>query len=453
MEMAGARQGGVSADPPRDGKPRRNHWLGGPSRTPPPSPHVPSIVLKCCGRLKKCKNNKEHERNGTCSCQNQVHERRQTTPRTLRAQLSEVMLELVRRAARAALLLFARVMMFLAGCFGGMRLYWRYVLGPTMEFAEALSCRHCFVRTEAVGVPEYSAPIQARWLTTTPERDLDVEVAVLYIHGGGGTSHTVVERRIAQMLLPLLEADAAFLAASYSLMPDGTHAEQRAQCLEQYDRLLQLGARHIVVMGDSHGGNLALSTLAVIAAEPAGGARRRALVDAAVVISPWLPSRALLPPRGSLSGLVASMITVATAVDDYLATASLVPACRNYFRAGGWDRPELLGRLSAAGDALPQTLCIAGGGETLLPDAEAVCAAVLRRTTLLVAPGECHDYPNLNPIFVKNLAAPAEAWARAAALVNAALAARGACSRRPGPKAAPATRRRRARSPAASPRR
>jgi len=85
---------------------------------------------------------------------------------------------------------------------------------------------------------------------------------VLYLHGGGFSIHAPsVYRRFGRLLAERLQAEV--IIPDYRLAPRHRYPAAADDCFAVYGALLAEGRKPsgLVVMGDSAGGNLALSTM------------------------------------------------------------------------------------------------------------------------------------------------------------------------------------------------
>jgi len=134
-------------------------------------------------------------------------------------------------------------------------------LGSVRRYMESMSegreFAGDFVPVDAGGVP-------AEWVLAPGS---DASKRVLYIHGGAfiagsHRSHRNITNRFSEM------TGAAVLAIDYRLMPENRREDGIADCRTAYRWILENGPdgagppTHLVVSGDSAGGNLALSLVA-----------------------------------------------------------------------------------------------------------------------------------------------------------------------------------------------
>ena len=169
---------------------------------------------------------------------------------------------------------------------------------------------------------------------------------------------------------------ASVVAPDYPLAPASTVERTLPWTLARYSDLAAEG-RPVVVMGDSAGGGLALST--AVAAREAGLPQPRRLV----LLSPWLDV-GMTAPDGALLD----------AGDVMLSRSGLVRAGIQYAgTAGPSDRRASPLFADLAG--LPPTLVLAGTADQLVADSrrlEAAGRAVDWPLTVVQAPGMVHDW-------------------------------------------------------------
>lgn len=145
------------------------------------------------------------------------------------------------------------------------------------EYTDALVFRSpalVHVQIEAVEAPS----VKGRWFVPHTARDEDV---VLYLHGGGyAFSARAHDNLIA---LVALAAQARTFALDYRLTPEHPFPAQLEDAQVAYHWLLSRGIapQHIVVAGDSAGGNLALALLLALRDG------KQPLPRLAVCLCPW----------------------------------------------------------------------------------------------------------------------------------------------------------------------
>ena len=122
--------------------------------------------------------------------------------------------------------------------------------------------------------------IQGEWVRVN--RPHQSKTVILYCHGGGySTGSSMYARTLTSKLAMATSMD--ILSFDYRLAPENPYpaALEDAQKAWNYLLLKGYGANHIIVAGDSAGGNLALSLLLTLKAED------RFLPRGLVLLSPW----------------------------------------------------------------------------------------------------------------------------------------------------------------------
>ena len=193
------------------------------------------------------------------------------------------------------------------------------------------------------------SPIPSRYLVPrVGARSTHPITAVLFLHGGYFSYHFPTDRACTAQLLPLLDGFSILLSVGYTLQPSASHAEQVTQALESLRHLVhERRISNVVIVGDSAGGNLALSLLLRLADPDVEPAVRDAIA-AALFISPWLP------PQG---------VGTRASSADFLHPASLFDPAVCYSAGGGRSIEWFQERLAACSGSLPPSLVIVGGGE------------------------------------------------------------------------------------------
>lgn len=115
-----------------------------------------------------------------------------------------------------------------------------------------------------------------------PHRGYDRRKAILYCHGGGYTSGTLGYSRILGSKLSLVTGWQV-MSFEYRLAPEHPYPAARQDALKAWDYLMYqgYGARDVVLLGDSAGGNLAL-VLTLMLRDA-----HRQLPRRLVLFSPW----------------------------------------------------------------------------------------------------------------------------------------------------------------------
>ena len=176
--------------------------------------------------------------------------------------------------------------------------------------------------------------------------------AILYLHGGGYVTGSVVSHR--GMAANLSRASGCrVLTVDYRLAPEHKHPSQVEDAHKAYRWMLKNGAdaAATVVAGDSAGGGLAVATL--LSVREAGDP----MAAAGVCISPWVDMEGTGDSMKSKAG-VAPMVSYQDLMD--MAT---------HFLGDGDRRDPLAAPLHADLSGLPPLLIIVGTSETLLDDA------------------------------------------------------------------------------------
>lgn len=200
------------------------------------------------------------------------------------------------------------------------------------------------ISTEAVdagGVP-------AEWVSAPDANN----GAVLYLHGGGYVTGSVVSHR--GMAANLSRASGCrVLTIDYRLAPENKHPAQVEDAHTAYRWMLNNGvdASSLFVAGDSAGGGLTVATL--LKARDAGDP----MAAAGVCISPWVDMEA-----------TGESMTTKAGVDPMVQKAGLMDMAAN-FLGDGDRRDPLAAPLHADLTGLPPLLIIVGTAETLMDDA------------------------------------------------------------------------------------
>lgn len=122
--------------------------------------------------------------------------------------------------------------------------------------------------------------VQGEWVRVN--RPHQSKIVILYCHGGGySTGSSKYARTLTSKLALATSMD--ILSFDYRLAPENPYpaALEDAQKAWNYLLLKGYGANHIIIAGDSAGGNLALSLLLTLKAED------RFLPRGLVLLSPW----------------------------------------------------------------------------------------------------------------------------------------------------------------------
>ncbi len=113
------------------------------------------------------------------------------------------------------------------------------------------------IRTSGIVTTTVSDPITGRWHIPTGASD---DLVVLYLHGGGYAFASKAHEGFASVLATSLQT--RLFALDYRLSPEHTYPAALEDAIAAYQWLIAQGSRpeHVVIMGDSAGGNLVLAT-------------------------------------------------------------------------------------------------------------------------------------------------------------------------------------------------
>ena len=194
--------------------------------------------------------------------------------------------------------------------------------------------------------------IPAEWVSL--EHGHDRHHAVLYCHGGGYTCGQLGYARVLASKLAL-STGCDVLSFEYRLAPEAPYPSAIDDALRVWDYLMYMGigARDVIVAGDSAGGNLALELALAVKAQ--GRSQPRALV----LMSPWTD----MTMQGASYQKCAAL--------DPMLTHDYIDSCRTAYRGANstleWEDPSL-SPLFADLRGLPPTLIQVGTNEILKSD-------------------------------------------------------------------------------------
>jgi len=227
----------------------------------------------------------------------------------------------------------------------------RFRLSPEVDLDAR---RRAFDRVDRAPRPRrldyVDAEIGGRPAIVATPSDGEPERHLLYVHGGGymlgsPRSHIALAARLAR------RAGASVSVIDYRLAPEDPFPAAIEDCLAAYRaEMATHGPRHLVLAGDSAGGNAVLATL--VAARDAGDH----MPACAYLLSPWT----------DLSGSGATMHTNA-GVDPMLEPRFIASAAAAYAGGRPLDDPAL-SPLFADLSGLPPLLVQCGTDEVLLDD-------------------------------------------------------------------------------------
>jgi epsilon-lactone hydrolase len=152
---------------------------------------------------------------------------------------------------------------------------------------------------EEIDAPD--APIHGRWIRNQQEKaNQGKPQTILYLHGGA-FSFRMVHAHSVMVSGICLDAGASAFMPWYRLAPEHPFPAAPEDCLTAYRYLLDSGhaASNIVVMGDSAGGNLALSLLHMIKRAglpmPSGVITMSPITDAVQISASWRLNKRIDP--------------------------------------------------------------------------------------------------------------------------------------------------------------
>ena len=177
--------------------------------------------------------------------------------------------------------------------------------------------------------------------------------AVLYLHGGGYVTGSVISHRGMAANLSRTSG-CRVLTIDYRLAPENKHPAQVQDAHTAYRWMLSNGAEPstTIVAGDSAGGGLTVATL--LSVRDGGDP----LPAAGVCISPWVDMEGIGDSMKSKAG-----------VDPMVSKDGLIDMAQN-FLGDGDRRDPLAAPLHADLAGLPPLLIIVGTSEVLLDDAK-----------------------------------------------------------------------------------
>lgn len=189
----------------------------------------------------------------------------------------------------------------------------------------------------------------AAWVR--PERGHDPRKVVLYCHGGGYTSGSLDYSRVLASKVAN-HTGYEVLCFEYRLAPEHPYPAAREDALKAWDYLMLLGygARDVVLMGDSAGGNLAL-VLTLLLRDA-----HRQLPRRLVLFSPWTDM--------TLSGESYERC----AASDPSLTANYMQATRDAYAPGLDWRDPMLSPLFGDFTGFPPVMIQVGSQEILFDD-------------------------------------------------------------------------------------
>jgi monoterpene epsilon-lactone hydrolase len=207
--------------------------------------------------------------------------------------------------------------------------------------------------------------------------DIDPDMMMLYLHGGGYSFYPrPFYSNLAAMIA--LSAKTKVFALDYSLSPEHKFPVQLTEALDAYRWLLNMGveSRHLVVTGDSAGGNLTLALLLSLRD------LRLPLPALAICLSPATDF------EGSGAG------APATSELDWI-TQEMAVKWAEWYCPPEQRRHPLVSPLNANLKGLPPIYIQAGGAEILLPSIQMFVERAQEQGADVVLetwPGMNHDF-------------------------------------------------------------
>jgi epsilon-lactone hydrolase len=194
--------------------------------------------------------------------------------------------------------------------------------------------------------------VSAEWVRMNQGHDR--RHVVLYCHGGGYTCGQLGYARVLASKLAL-STGCDVLSFEYRLAPEAPYPSAIDDALRVWDYLMYMGigARDVIVAGDSAGGNLALELALAVKAQG------RSQPCALVLMSPWTD----MTMQGASYQKCAAL--------DPMLTHDYIDSCRTAYRGANstleWEDPSL-SPLFADLRGLPPTLIQVGTNEILKSD-------------------------------------------------------------------------------------
>ncbi len=255
----------------------------------------------------------------------------------------------------------------------------------TYRRIEALAQRikvpsQCKIQPDTVG------KVPCEWVSwgDTPDLPTHEKKIIIYYHG---SAFIVLSPKSYRLFTWRLAKEVGYdiLVPDYRMAPDHHHPAAANDCIAIYEELLERGYRpeHIIIGGDSAGGNLSLVSLMQIRD------RKYAQPAAAFCISPWT----------NLTGSGSSMISNAKA-DPFFPPDNITEVARVYAPDVDLSDP-LISPAFADYRGFPPLLVFVGSIEILLDDAQRVVDGARKAdvpVTHKIWRGMPHSFPVLAAI-------------------------------------------------------
>ncbi len=213
-----------------------------------------------------------------------------------------------------------------------------------------------------------------RVFTVRPRDEGPVHGQVLYLHGGGyvnppASLHWWFIGRLARTLRVICTVPL------YPRAPEHLCDEGVAFALEIYERLAgEHGAEHLIVMGDSAGGGLALAMLQQARTAPAG----------LMLNAPWLDASVCDPSQVEIERR------------DWLLNRFTLRTWGQWWAGPRALEDPMVSPLFGDLSRLPPTLMFAGSADILVADARRLAAVAPDRVRYIEEEGLMHVYPLLS---------------------------------------------------------
>lgn len=234
----------------------------------------------------------------------------------------------------------------------------------------------------------------AHRVVTVAQRAGPVRGRLLYVHGGGYV-HRLAPLHWRFIARLATELGVECTVPLYPLAPEHSCDEGIAFVAEVYrDLLAAHGAEHLLVMGDSAGGGLAVAMLQQVEVQPAG----------LLLNAPWL------------DGGVSDASQVALERTDRMLNRFVLSTWAKWWGGGRSLADPRVSPLFGDLTHLPRTLIFCGSADILVADARRFAEATGVRTTYVEEEGMMHVYPLL-PLFPET----ARAWREIHAFVDETL--------------------------------
>ena len=220
--------------------------------------------------------------------------------------------------------------------------------------------------------------VSAEWVRMNQGHDR--RHVVLYCHGGGYTCGQLGYARVLASKLAL-STGCDVLSFEYRLAPEAPYPSAIDDALRVWDYLMYMGigARDVIVAGDSAGGNLALELALAVKAQG------RSQPCALVLMSPWTD----MTMQGASYQKCAAL--------DPMLTHDYIDSCRTAYRGANstleWEDPSL-SPLFADLRGLPPTLIQVGTNEILKSDSISRCRSPMPHRPWKALAALCRKFCN-----------------------------------------------------------